>query len=463
MPVEEEAAAAEEEMPVEEEAAAAEEEMPVEEEAAAAEEEMPVMEEEAVAEEEMPVEEEAAVEEEAEEEATGVVKIPARRKEGPIVTHVPASGTPELQEAIDLYNVGKFDTALTRFKDYAKRNPSPEVYWLIGYALYKLERDDEANKYFDYAYLINPDYSPTPALEEKLDRPLDVARPGRTPAPMMEEPRERELPPVIGGPTEEPGVTATPTEEPVAPVEAPEAPAPEEAQAEPAAPAATEKEAVPPPPAPAVQEPVEEAKPAEGVAPTPAPPAPAPAPAPKAAPVKPFAKPTLLERVKEAVPNPLFLYGGVALIGVLYVVVCLLIFRKARKSDVSMAWLSFIPLVQVLPLIKSAKSGATGTAAAEDEGMPDLSGEPPIPDLDFDLDEEEPRSPAEDDFDIPEDIEEPKAAEPEDIEEPEPAEPEDIEEPEPADQRLAEAPEMDDFLTDNAFLEDEEEEEANKE
>jgi hypothetical protein len=95
--------------------------------------------------------------------------------------------------------------------------------------------------------------------------------------------------------------------------------------------------------------------------------------------------------------------------------------------------------------------------------MPDLSGEPPIPDLDFDLDEEKPRSPAEDDFDIPEDIEEPKAAEPEDIEEPEPAEPEDIEEPEPADQRLAEAPEMDDFLTDNAFLEDEEEEEANKE
>jgi hypothetical protein len=182
-------------------------------------------------------------------------------------------------------------------------------------------------------------------------------------------------------------------------------------------------------------------------------------------------------------------------------------FRIARRLNVSSAWMSFVPIIQVWPFIKSAgkpgwwillllvpvvnlvagiliymsitenlgknkmlgllvlvppvapfypvwlafsSSGPkTGSAMPEDDDMPDLSGEPPIPDLDFDLEEEEPRSPVEDDFDIPEDIEEPKAAEPEDIEE-------------PANQKLAEDPDLDDFLTDNAFLEDEEEE-ANKE
>jgi hypothetical protein len=187
--------------------------------------------------------------------------------------------------------------------------------------------------------------------------------------------------------------------------------------------------------------------------------------------------------------------------------VCYCFFRIYRRLNVASAWMAFVPIIQVWPLIKAAdkpwwwlllllvplvgvvitvmiymslmenlgknrmlgllvllppvllvyiivlafsSSGPkAGTAMPEDEDMPDLSGEPPIPDLDFDLDEEEPRSPVEDDFDIPEDIEEPKSAEPEDIEE-------------PANQKLAEDPDLDDFLTDNAFLEDEEEE-ANKE
>jgi hypothetical protein len=492
-----EEAVLEEEMAVMEEAEEVEAPVEVPEEEAA--EEMAVMEEA----EEMEAEETPEAEE---EEATGIVTIPVRRETAPVVTHVPVSMTPELQEAIDLYNGGKFDSALARFRDYAKRNPSPEVYWLIGYALYKLERDEEANKYFDYAYLIDPDYSPTPALEEKLDGPLDVARPGKTPAPLVEEPRERELPPpVIGGPTEEPGVTAAPTEEPVAPTEAPEetAPAgtPEETVAEPAPPVAAEEEAVPPPPSPAVEQPVEEARPAESIAPPPplAPaPSPAPAPAPRAAPAKPFARPS--SPMGEVSPTVLLVsvVGGL----LLYLLYSYCFYRIARRLNVSSAWMSFVPIIQVWPFIQSAgksgwwillllvpvvnlvaailiymsvtenlgknkmlgllvlvpfiapfypiwlafsSSGPKQTAMPGDEDMPDLSGEPPIPDLDFELEEEEPKSPVEDEFDIPEDIEEPKAAA-------------------PADQKFAEAPDVDDFLTDNAFLEDEEEEEeASKE
>lgn len=55
---------------------------------------------------------------------------------------------------------GKFEEAVTTLKGYVEKKPSASAYYLLGYALYELGRHDEAHKYFQEAYLINPEFSP---------------------------------------------------------------------------------------------------------------------------------------------------------------------------------------------------------------------------------------------------------------------------------------------------------------
>ncbi|MEW6066822.1 MAG: tetratricopeptide repeat protein [Nitrospirota bacterium] len=66
----------------------------------------------------------------------------------------------EYDKALKYYNSGKYQEAVELFKEYVKKNPHPDAYYRIGYALYELGKFDEANKYFKDAYLIDPAYSP---------------------------------------------------------------------------------------------------------------------------------------------------------------------------------------------------------------------------------------------------------------------------------------------------------------
>ncbi len=76
----------------------------------------------------------------------------------------------EYAAALKYYNTGKYEEAAKRFKEYVKKNPKASAYYRIGYALYELGRHKEAYKYFDEAYLIDPEFSPVlvaPGVKEK--------------------------------------------------------------------------------------------------------------------------------------------------------------------------------------------------------------------------------------------------------------------------------------------------------
>lgn len=63
-------------------------------------------------------------------------------------------------KAIHYYNSGKYREAVEIFKDYIQTKPEAPAYYRIGYALYELGKYDEAQYYFQQAYLIDPSFSP---------------------------------------------------------------------------------------------------------------------------------------------------------------------------------------------------------------------------------------------------------------------------------------------------------------
>ena len=65
-----------------------------------------------------------------------------------------------LQKAYSLYNQGRMQEAVEILKDYVDEHPDPKALYLIGYAYYKMGMMDKAMRYFEDAYLIDPDFSP---------------------------------------------------------------------------------------------------------------------------------------------------------------------------------------------------------------------------------------------------------------------------------------------------------------
>jgi hypothetical protein len=83
----------------------------------------------------------------------------------------------DFEKATQLYNKGKYEQAIPLLKKHIKTKPKPEAFYMLGYSLYKLGRHEEARKYFKESYLVEPEYSPTPELEKKLNRRIKTARP----------------------------------------------------------------------------------------------------------------------------------------------------------------------------------------------------------------------------------------------------------------------------------------------
>jgi hypothetical protein len=246
----------------------------------------------------------------------------------------------DYETALELYNRGEYQEAVTLLKDYVKENPEPSAYYLIGYSLYKLGRHEEADKYFNYAFLIEPDYSPTPALIEAgklpppstpIEKPPAVspvepsaAKPSFEPPAALEEPVTAVSPGELAIPAPVPHEAAPAEEEAAVETVAPEvAPVEEEAAVETVAPEVALLEKAPPPP-----------------------------------PAKPQPKPT---------PAPVTIPGGVGIAALLmasliplvmgivfYLFFSFCMFRIAGKLGVPLAWLSFIPIVQVWPFVASA-------------------------------------------------------------------------------------------------------------
>ena len=74
-----------------------------------------------------------------------------------------------LSKAYSLYFQGKMRAAIKIFEEYVKDHPDPKVMYYLGYAYYKIKKMDKAIRYFDEAYLIDPDFTPIP--KRKASKP----------------------------------------------------------------------------------------------------------------------------------------------------------------------------------------------------------------------------------------------------------------------------------------------------
>ena len=75
------------------------------------------------------------------------------------ITDASVSDDQEFRAGLKSYNSRNFIAAVKHFKEYINKKPDPTAYYLIGYALYKLGKFNEADDYFRDAYLIDPQFS----------------------------------------------------------------------------------------------------------------------------------------------------------------------------------------------------------------------------------------------------------------------------------------------------------------
>jgi hypothetical protein len=94
----------------------------------------------------------------------------------------------EYDSAVRFYNAGKYKEAVNLLKIYVAKRPEPSAYYRIGYALYELRQFDEANKYFEMTYLIEPTFSPQLAGLPELPKEMKKAAKIRRKAPLKQVP-----------------------------------------------------------------------------------------------------------------------------------------------------------------------------------------------------------------------------------------------------------------------------------
>ena len=107
--------------------------------------------------------------------------------------------TPEYQKALKYYNSKKYKEAVEVLKEHVQKAPSAVDYYLMGYALYKLGKFEEANEYFKEAYLLDPEFSLEKAgLIKKTPeaKTEDIEKPAAEKAPDAEKQPEVKKEPV---------------------------------------------------------------------------------------------------------------------------------------------------------------------------------------------------------------------------------------------------------------------------
>ena len=67
-----------------------------------------------------------------------------------------------LDKAYSYYFQGKMPEAINIMKEYVKEKPDARILYFIGYAYYEMKDMESARRYFEEAYLIDPDFTPLP-------------------------------------------------------------------------------------------------------------------------------------------------------------------------------------------------------------------------------------------------------------------------------------------------------------
>ena len=233
-----------------------------------------------------------------------------------------AETDPEYDKALTYYNSGKYKEAISLLKDYVEKKPEAPAYYRIGYALYKLRKFDEANKYFDMAYLIDPMFSPAqigftkPYPHEKMK---ESTKPSQV--PIKQIPHKRK------------GKQLAVKQEPMPEKQSSQDIQPQKAKEPPV----TLEEKLPSP-EPQQIEPQQMMQPPAGFPPMPG-------------------QRKGMQGIPPGVPTGLLAGFGMMLIivGIIsYIYTCLCLFLIANKLDVPAPWIAWIPLIQVWTFVSSA-------------------------------------------------------------------------------------------------------------
>tara|TARA_Y100000031_G_scaffold135332_1_gene158563 strand:- start:148 stop:516 length:369 start_codon:yes stop_codon:yes gene_type:complete len=96
-----------------------------------------------------------------------------------------AQSKDDLKKAISYYNKGNYSEAVTLFDLYLKNKSDPKVYYLRGYALYKMSEFNEALNSFKTGYIIDPKATVSKSTDvlSALEKPSDpqvLSSPGKT-------------------------------------------------------------------------------------------------------------------------------------------------------------------------------------------------------------------------------------------------------------------------------------------
>ncbi|HDZ62621.1 MAG TPA: tetratricopeptide repeat protein [Nitrospirae bacterium] len=86
-----------------------------------------------------------------------------------------ADADSDYETGLKYYNSGKFEEAIEYFENYIDEKPEAGAYYRLGYALYKTGKHNEAIRHFEEAYFIDPDFTPGPYVPENDDHPVDVS------------------------------------------------------------------------------------------------------------------------------------------------------------------------------------------------------------------------------------------------------------------------------------------------
>ncbi|GAB4388747.1 MAG: hypothetical protein Kow0025_09910 [Thermodesulfovibrionales bacterium] len=63
-------------------------------------------------------------------------------------------------KAMESYVRGDFASAVDALKEYVSESPEARAFYVLGYASYAMEKNEEAASYFRQAYLIDPSFDP---------------------------------------------------------------------------------------------------------------------------------------------------------------------------------------------------------------------------------------------------------------------------------------------------------------
>ncbi len=85
-----------------------------------------------------------------------------------------ADADSDYETGLKYYNSGKFEEAIEYFENYIDEKPEATAYYRLGYSLYKVGRHNEAIRHFEEAYFIDPDFTPGPYIPEEDDQPVEV-------------------------------------------------------------------------------------------------------------------------------------------------------------------------------------------------------------------------------------------------------------------------------------------------